>query len=147
MKSVTSATRVLLEGKDPGRVAAQKAALEEAGFSVTVCGGPKWLPRNSCPLAMGERCPWVEATDVVVHDLDLDDLADRTVLRALRRRHPAIPVVLELPEETAREHASLLEGCRVIHPYDMDRLVGAVADAVPATPRPKPRRPLTWFSS
>jgi DNA-binding NtrC family response regulator len=65
-----------------------------------------------------------------VHDLDLDNPAHQETLRALRRAYPHMPVVLELAEATAREHAALLTGCHVIYPFDMDRLVQAVIDAV-----------------
>jgi DNA-binding NarL/FixJ family response regulator len=69
---------------------------------------------------------------VVIHDLDLDELQAREVLRTLRCTHPDIPVVLELPAATARRHAALLHGCRVLYPFDTDRLVEAVTDAVSA---------------
>jgi hypothetical protein len=72
----------------------------------------------------------VDAADVVVHDLDLDKPEHRAVLRTLRRVHSDTPIVLELPRSTARDYATLVEGCHVIYPYDMERFVRAVADAV-----------------
>ena len=77
------------------------------------------LPGRVCPLVDGVPSPWVDHADVVVHDLDLDQPQAREVLRTLGRTHPDIPVVLELPAATAHRHAALLDGCRVIYPFDM----------------------------
>jgi DNA-binding NtrC family response regulator len=127
---VTRTWRVVVENANRDRALAQTAALDRAGFSVTTCGGPDTLPGRVCPLTNGDSCPWIDVADVVVHDLDLDNPAHQEVLRALRRAYPHVPVVLELAEATAREHAALLAGCHVIYPFDMDRLVQAVIDAV-----------------
>lgn len=72
----------------------------------------------------------MDVAEVVVDDLDLDNPAYQEILRSLRRAYPHTPVVLELAAATAREHAALLTGCHVIYPFDMDRLVQAVIDAV-----------------
>jgi hypothetical protein len=120
---------VVIEGTDQAVVAAQCAELEAAGLTVSICGGPDALPGRVCPLVGGKSCPMVDAADVVVHDLDLDKAEHRAVLRTLRRVHSDTPVVLELPQSTARDHAVLLDGCHVIYPYDMDRFVQAVVDA------------------
>ena len=126
---------VVIEGTNRDAAAAQLAALEQAGFSVTTCGGPDALPGGVCPLVGGDPCPWVDAADVIVHDLSLDKPAYREILQELRRTHPDTPVVLEIPEATARHHASLLEGCHVVYPYDMDRFVQAVTDAFQGSTR------------
>ncbi len=123
---------VVIEGSNPATTDAQRSALEAAGFSVTVCPGPDAERRRTCALVIDEPCPWVDAADVVVHDLDPDKDAHRKVLRALRRTHPEMPIVVEVPERTATRHASLLDGCHVIYPFGMDRLVAAVAAAVEA---------------
>jgi DNA-binding NtrC family response regulator len=130
--SVTAHPRVVIESANRDAALALLAALDAAGFDVTVCGGPAALPGHVCPLVDGVPCPWVDHADVVVHDLDLDKAEHRAVLRTLRRTHPDIPVGLELPTATARQHAALLHGCRVIYPFDMDRLVQAVTDAAAA---------------
>ena len=134
MTGVSTSPRVVIEGTDRAVVAAQHAALEAAGFSVSMCGGPDALPGRVCPLVGGTSCPMVDAADVVVHDLDLDRAEHRAVLRTLRRVHAATPIVLELPQSTARDHAALVEGCHVIYPFDMDRFVQAVVEAVASAP-------------
>jgi hypothetical protein len=126
--------RVVIENAERALGVAQMAALEGAGLSVTTCGGPDALPGGECPVVERGSCSWVDAADVVVHDLDPDDPKHREVLAALRRAYPDVPVVLELPEDTAREHAALLEGCHVIHPFGMEQFVQAVLDALPTTP-------------
>lgn len=130
MATTTRKTHVVLECADPKAVDARRAALEAAGFSVTVCPGPDASRRRMCPLRADEPCPWVDAADVVVHDLDLDIPEHRAVLRALRRTHPGTPIVLELPEQVATRHADVLRDCHVVYPFDMDRFVKAVAGAV-----------------
>jgi DNA-binding NtrC family response regulator len=135
MADITCGARVVIESANRDAAIAQLAALEGAGYSVTHCGGPDAIRGRVCPLVTGEPCPWVDAADVVVHDLDLDRPEHREILRTLRRTHPDTPIVLELPEATARQHACLLASCRVIFPFDMDRFVQAVADAVQARPR------------
>jgi CheY-like chemotaxis protein len=123
---------VVIENADRASALAQTAALDRAGFSVVSCGGPDALPGGVCPVVDGDGCPWIEAADVVLYDLDLDVAKDHEVLQALRRAYPAVPVVLEVPEATACEHAALLEDCHVIYPFDMDHLVQAVTDAAAA---------------
>lgn len=135
MSPTTDRASVVIESARRSTATAQLAALEGGGFSVTHCGGPPALPRTGCPLTAGQPCRMLDTADVVVHDLDLDDPDSRAVLRELHRTHPDVPVVLEIPKGTAREHAAVLAGCYVVFPFDMSRLVAAVADAVDS-PRP-----------
>lgn len=137
MRSTMTDARVVVENRRRAAAVAQTAALEGAGFSVTHCGGPPTLPGGQCPLVADGWCPWIETADVVVHDLDLDTPEDRAVLRTLQDRRRDTPVVLELPAGTAREHASLLQGCHVVYPFDMDRLVDAVSAALPSATPPR----------
>lgn len=129
METLRRGWRVVVENADRIAAVDQMAALEDAGLSAVSCGGPDALPSGVCPVVEGGRCPWVEAANVVLHDLDLDNATDREVLQALRRSYPDVPIVLEIPEETAVKHATLLEGCHVVYPFDMDKLVRAVIDA------------------
>lgn len=122
--------RVVIESARRTTATAQLAALEGAGFSVTHCGGPPALPLTGCPLAADQPCRVIDTADVVVHDLDLDDPDNRAILQELQRTHPEVPIVLEIPKGTAREHADLLAGCYVVFPFDMNRLIAAVTDAV-----------------
>lgn len=120
---------VVIENPDDGAARAQMEALEAEGLSVRRCGGPDATGDLGCPVLREERCPLIEAADVVVHDLDLDDPEHRRVLTGLRVTHPEVPVVLEVPQSTARQHADVLQGVAVVYPYDMDRLVQAVIAA------------------
>lgn len=126
---------VVIESARRPTATAQLAALEGVGFSVTHCDGPSALPRTGCPLTAGHPCHVLDTADVVVHDLDLDDPHNHAILRELHRTHPEVPVVLEIPKGTAREHAALLAGCSCRRGRRHRRLVAVVADAV-NSPRP-----------
>lgn len=126
-------TRVVIENADPAAAHAQAAALTAAGYVTTVCAGPASLPGGVCPAVDGTGCALLDDADVVVHDLDLNVPANRDVLTRLRHGYPDLAVVLEVSEDDARGHASLLHGCHVIPPLDMDNLVHAVGAAAAAS--------------
>lgn len=111
---------------------AQAAALEAAGYAVTYCSGPTDLPGGICPAVDGVGCALVAGADAILYDLDLDDGPSRDVLVRLRHDYPETQIVVEAPGDVARENAALLQGCHVFAPYDMDRLVTAVGDAIAA---------------
>ena len=63
--------RVLLVEADPGNRREYGTWLEEGGYEVTVCPGPR-APDYTCVGGRQGRCPLVEPADAVVLDLDLD---------------------------------------------------------------------------
>lgn len=134
-ETVPTNWHVVVENAGRSSAGAQIAALDRAGFTVVACGGPDALPGRVCPLVTAGRCPWIDAADVVLHDLDPDKPEHLTILQTLRRIHSEVPVVVEVPVQTARDHVEDLDGCHVVYPFDMDRLVGAVIDAAEESPR------------
>lgn len=79
---VRSRPRVLVEV--PGAHWRFAPGLRAAGVDVIGCPGPDRRMRT-CPMLRGERCPLVEAADIVVHALGADDHASAALLDAHRR--------------------------------------------------------------
>ena len=134
---MTSMTRrgggasVLIENARGDARRAQQDDLVAGGFDVTTCAGPGRLAGDpGCDLVTTGGCALVEAADVLLYDLDLDEPTDREVLRAVRRMRPELPVVVEVPGDTARRHRDVLEGCTVVMPYSPARVRQAVCSAV-----------------
>ncbi len=127
-----SPPRVLIESPDPVAAARQMRLLREAGVDAEVCRGPHRLPQVGCPLLTEGTCAPLTRADAVLFDLDVDDPVAREVLAVLRLRHAALPVVAEVPTETARRHAEALAGCVVVPPVSDEHLVAAVVDALAA---------------
>src|SRR5918995_680108 len=111
--------RLLVESPDPGLAIFNFDAFRDAGFEVTVCGGPD-AHAGECPVVRGERCPLMAGADIVLFDLDGDPprrsevLAPRRseVLAAMTANRPGLPIVVmsaAAAPETAR-------GCRTIRP-------------------------------
>lgn len=121
--------RLLIENDDPEILDAQVDLFRSAGFVTFGCGGPHSVPDDACPILEDRPCPLVDVAEVVLCDLDLDDPLNAAVLDHLRERHPEIPVVVEVPNSTRRRHASRLDGCTVVPPFDPQRLVSAVTRA------------------
>lgn len=63
--------RVLLVEADPGNRQAYGKWLEDSGYEVLTCPGPR-APDYTCVGGRRGRCPLVEPADAVVLDLDLD---------------------------------------------------------------------------
>jgi DNA-binding NtrC family response regulator len=124
-----SRPRVLVEDPDGAvRVAAQRI-LERAGFEVSTCAGPD--PGRTCPEVTRDGCPALDTADVVYASLDWHREEHREVLRAQRRRHPEVPVVVEISRPDAERLPDLLEGCDVVHvPADGATTVAAVRRAL-----------------
>ena len=84
--------------------------------------------RATVTLAAGHGCGVAEEADVVVHALRSWDPRNLEALRALRRRLPATPVVVEVPAAERVRREQELIGCVVIEaPYTPPDLVAAVA--------------------
>lgn len=106
--------RVVVENPDFGVGYAVEKVLEGAGCEVAVCGGPDQLVDHQCPLVFDGACDLVAGADVVVHSLNLDRPEHAEVLRALRSKHPEVPLIVEVPGPSADRHAGLLDGCVVV---------------------------------
>jgi DNA-binding NtrC family response regulator len=119
-------TRILIENHDIDVLEAQVELFRAAGFVTVACGGPHSLPGDGCPLTTDLSCPLVDFADAVFFDLDLDDADEATVLDHIRALHPGLPVVVEIPNSTARRHADRLEGCTIVPPFDVDRLLSTI---------------------
>ena len=93
--------RLLVESPDPGLAISNFDAFRDAGFEVTVCGGPA-VHAGECPVVRGEVCPLMAGADIVLFDLDGDPprrsevLAERRseVLTAMRANRPGLPIVV-----------------------------------------------------
>lgn len=119
--------RVLVENPDVGVGFAIERFLEGEGCEVVVCQGPDGLRRHRCPVVFDEDCTLAAGADVIVHGLNPDRREHAEVLRALRAKHPATPVVVEVTKSSAERHPGLLAGCVVV-PFPATR--GSIRAAV-----------------
>ena len=89
--------RVLLEHRDPSVLDILGDGLEDEGFEVLTCGGPRPEvgPGTECPLLRGEVCPGVEGADVVVTSLLVEDDEQGRIVVALTNLPEGPPVLLE----------------------------------------------------
>lgn len=117
--------RVLVEDPDGAVRTAAGRILERAGFQVSTCAGPG--SGGTCPEVTRDGCRAVDTADVVYASLDWHREEHRDVLRAQRRQHPDVPVVVEIARPDAERAEDLLEGCDVVHlPVDGAAMVAAV---------------------
>jgi hypothetical protein len=142
--------RVLIENPDRADLWAHADLLREAGYDVTICGGPvaeiaraPWYrrpfspssapdgaePRSRvlCPLATGGHCPLVEGADVVVSTTQLTD--GREILAALSARSDVALVVEGTSADLEREAAAIGDSVAVTLPVLPQQLVEAVERA------------------
>jgi hypothetical protein len=105
---------VLLEAPEGAEAAELWRILEGGGARVSWCPGPDGPPAAWCPLMGGCRCSLVEAADVVVCALGLEQAPGRRVLQELGRLHPETAVVTEAPAPGAARWESVLEGHTVL---------------------------------
>lgn len=97
--------RVLLEHRDPAVLEILSDGLEEEGFEVLHCGGPRpevGLGRQ-CPLLRGEACPGVDGADVVVTSLLVEDEEQGRIVVSLNNLPEGPPVLLEATQLQARQ--------------------------------------------
>ena len=97
--------RVLLEHRDPAVLEILRDGLEDEGFEVLTCGGPRPEvgPARQCPLLRGEVCPGVEGADVVVTSLLVEDEEQGRIVVSLNNLPHGPPVLLEATELQARQ--------------------------------------------
>ena len=101
--------RLLVESPDGAVAISNFDAFHDAGFEITVCGGPM-RDAAECPVVRGEPCPLMAGADVVLFDLDPDRMRRSQVLAAMRRSRPDLPIVVR-STAPAPETAS---GCTTI---------------------------------
>jgi hypothetical protein len=133
--------RLLVESPDPGMAISNFDAFCDAGFDVTVCGGPA-AGAGECPVVRGQPCPLMSQADIVLFDLDRDPprrsemlAASRLgVLAAMRAGRPELPIVAM----SAAPEAETTSGCATIRPTtSVDGQVSALQKAVLQWPRPR----------
>lgn len=105
--------RVLVEAADWSSRHTMEQVLANAGYRTVSCPGPSGAGAR-CSLAAGEGCDAAEQADVVVHALHPGDQRNAEALAALRRRLGGTPVIVEVPEPTARARPDRYEGCLVV---------------------------------
>lgn len=127
--------RVLIEAAEWGTREHIASILRDEGYETVACPGPEGSGQR-CSLASGHGCGVAEDVDVVVHALGSWDLRNVEALRALRRRLPDTPVVVEASEAEAARRRDELAGCTVIEPTcSGPELVAAVAAALTGSDR------------
>jgi DNA-binding NtrC family response regulator len=124
----TEQVRVVIEHTDDAARFVEERVLRDAGYEVVGCGGPGELPGAACPVTLGGDCPAVAEADIVVTSFRVESRAGAEILRALRRRYPEVPLVVEAPPAAVQRYPEELEGCYVIYPLTAERLVAALAE-------------------
>src|SRR5436190_18968497 len=81
----------LVETTHPYRLLPQLASLVDAGYSVTVCTGPR--PEQFCPVRDGLRCPLVDDAGIVVNAVD-DPAMRAELVRGIRAFAPDVPIAI-----------------------------------------------------
>lgn len=128
--STRSHPKVLIEAAEWRTREHIAAILRDEGYETAACPGPEGSGQR-CSLAAGHGCGVAEEVDVVVHALRSWDLRNVEALRALRRRLPATPVVVEASAADADRRQDDLAGCIVISsPFTAPDLVAAVSLAL-----------------
>jgi AmiR/NasT family two-component response regulator len=122
--------RVLVEATEWRMRSSVEAMLRQAGYDTVGCTGPEGSGQR-CTLAAESHCAAAETADVVVHTLRTSDLRNLEALRALRRRCPDTPIIIEAPAVVAAERREDFAGCVVIEaPLDAVTLLRAVDQAM-----------------
>lgn len=121
--------RLLVEDASGAMREAEFRSFEAAGFEVALCTGPD--AERACPLVEHGECKLAEEADVVLFGLGATDEHGREVLRALRRRFPGTPVVVEVPREQRGQ--DLPRGCHALDfPASIEGQIRAVWEALEA---------------
>jgi hypothetical protein len=117
--------RVLVEHPDEATGLAIASGLRFAGYAVGVCPGPRG--HGQCPLTGPAGCAPAHDADLVVCSLGYEHEMAREVLRELRTRYPATPLLVEVPAEVDADLRELLDGCHQLQaPATPEQVVTAV---------------------
>ncbi len=124
--------RVLIEHPDPAAQDVLARGLQQHGYEVLTCGGPRAAGRTevSCPLLRQEACGAVEGADVIVSGLSPHTSTERLIIRRLSQGHGTGQLVLEA---TPDEAAGLLDAPTDGHVTPLT--VAGVVDALERMPR------------
>lgn len=121
--------RVAVCSRDAVLVDAAARVLRDDGCDVGACTGPD--ATHVCPLLQRGSCPLVAGSDVVVDLFGLGDAEHWALLRALRVRHPELPVVADVaPGDRHRDPALLEEVALLERPLRSSDLSARVAEAL-----------------
>ncbi len=102
-------TRVLVEEPDVAEAYAYWRLLDNNGYEVSWCPGPRGLGARTCPLVACGQCELVERADVVVSSLGFRRESSRKVVAALSGLHPDTPVVIHASQQMFARWAPLFE--------------------------------------
>jgi hypothetical protein len=125
--------RALIEHMDQATALRYVATLRRTGYSAGICPGPSPSTevRERCVLTTGEPCQFVDGADVVVSGLGIGTVERKAVLEALRRYHPAKPLVVVVSLDEFHLYGDLLDGVHVVvEPVEPAELSKAVDDAL-----------------
>lgn len=111
--------RVLLEHPDPAALRVLGDGLEDEGFDVLTCSGPRPEvgPRKRCPLLRGEACPGADGADVVVTGLLVEDDEQGRIVLALTNLPDGPPVLLEATSLQAQRRFGPGEAPTLHYPF------------------------------
>lgn len=121
---------VLVEATDPSKRDAIARILTQNCYSVRTCEGPA-ASGEQCVLVDVGECSAVADADVIVHAMRYSDERNREVLHDIQRRHPEVPIVVEVPAPVVAQHPEDFENCRVLpQPMTSSTLLRAVDEAL-----------------
>jgi len=122
--------RVLVEESDGATRESFLRVLEQAGFEAVGCGGPDENSGSRCALSGPAGCAAAADADVVFFSLRHSDPVNQEVLRALKRRYPHTPIVVEIPKPKELAHHDLLIGTHPVYsPITRRTLARSVREA------------------
>ena len=130
--------RVLIESDDETQAWRFQRLAELNGWSALVCPGPGGCTQG-CPLLAEGACRAVDEADVVVYNLDLDEVTNRSVLWGHRPFRSMRPVIVASDAPTAATYENVLDGLSVFRgPVRGTELVESLsrAEARPRLVRP-----------
>ena len=126
-----------MEHPDEATGLAIAAGLRYAGYAVGICPGPRGHAK--CPLTGPAGCAPAHGADLVVCSLGYEPGGAREILRELRTRYPATPLLVEVPPEIDVELLELLDGCyRLQAPATPEQIVAGVQKLAEALADPSP---------
>ena len=129
---VADTRRVLIEHPDPAAQDVLARGLEQHGYEVLTCGGPRAAGRTevSCPLLRQEPCGAVDGADVVVSGLSPHTSTERLIIRRISQGHGPAQLVLEA---TPGEATGLIDTPAAAHvtPLTVSGLVDTLERLVP----------------
>jgi len=122
--------RVLVEEQDGAVRTSYVNLLRRSGIEAIGCGGPGDHDDARCPIEVGAGCDTAELADVIFFSFRLADARSREILRGLKRMHPRLPIVVEVPKPQTFRYQDVLRGVSTVYaPVTSHSLTKAVLDA------------------